>query len=151
MPYVQRGGTDNVIVGVFVRPQPGTAEEYLADNDSELVAFLNPSKISLSTNATDSVSPFDGIPDISADGVATASIDLQKKDKDDNDMTSAGDNDTIHLSTDGGSLSTISINFVNGAASVTLTSSTETKCATIRAWDPNGKLVEDTIQIQFRP
>lgn len=40
MPYVERDG--GVIVAVYARPQPGRAEEALADNDAELVAFLTP-------------------------------------------------------------------------------------------------------------
>ena len=150
MPYVERDGGSNVI-GVYARPQPGVATEYLANNHVDVVAFLTPDKIKLTTTATDTVVPFDGVPDIVADGVSTATINLQKKDKDDNDLTSAGDNETIYLSTDGGSLSAISVNLVNGAASVTLTSSIETKCALIKAWASDDSLTSDTLLIQFRP
>ena len=38
--YVER--RDGVIVGVYANPQPGIAEEPLAEDDAELVAFLNP-------------------------------------------------------------------------------------------------------------
>lgn len=41
MPYVQRDGA-SAINGVFANPQPGYAEEFLADDDLELVAYLAP-------------------------------------------------------------------------------------------------------------
>lgn len=40
MPYVQRGS--GVIVGVFTALQPGFAEEFLPDDNPEVMAFLNP-------------------------------------------------------------------------------------------------------------
>lgn len=40
MPYVQR--TNGVVTGVFVQLQPGIAEEYLADDNTEVVAFDTP-------------------------------------------------------------------------------------------------------------
>jgi len=41
MPYVSRGDSGN-INGLFANPQPGYAEEFLPDDDPEVVAFLNP-------------------------------------------------------------------------------------------------------------
>src|SRR5262245_38845628 len=38
MPYVARTG--GVVVGVFTWPQPGLAEELLADNNAEVLAYL---------------------------------------------------------------------------------------------------------------
>ena len=38
MPYVQRVG--GVITGIYRNLQPGYAEEFLADNDAEVIAFL---------------------------------------------------------------------------------------------------------------
>ena len=40
MPYVQRDG--GVVVGTFPNPQPGYAEEWLEDDDAEVIAYLNP-------------------------------------------------------------------------------------------------------------
>lgn len=40
MPYVERKG--GVIVGVYANIQPGQAEEWLPDDASEVVAFLDP-------------------------------------------------------------------------------------------------------------
>lgn len=41
MPYVSRDGSNNV-TGLFARPQPGRATEFLADDDAEVVAYLTP-------------------------------------------------------------------------------------------------------------
>lgn len=41
MSFVQRDDS-NKIIGVFRQPQPGYAEEELADDNGEVVAFLNP-------------------------------------------------------------------------------------------------------------
>ncbi|WP_342714455.1 hypothetical protein AAFG22_14865 [Bradyrhizobium sp. B024] len=40
MPYVQRN--EGAVCGVYANLQPGFAEEFLADDDAEVVAFLNP-------------------------------------------------------------------------------------------------------------
>lgn len=39
MPYVQRDR--GAITGIFARPQPGFAEEFLAPDDADVVAFRN--------------------------------------------------------------------------------------------------------------
>jgi hypothetical protein len=41
MPYVSRDGSDS-INGLYANLQPGFAEEYLPDDDPEVMAFLNP-------------------------------------------------------------------------------------------------------------
>lgn len=43
MPYVQR--TDGVIIGLYAQPQPDYAEEFIADDAPELVAYLTPSPL----------------------------------------------------------------------------------------------------------
>lgn len=40
MPYVQRNA--GKIVGLFAAQQPGLADEFLAANNAEVLAFLNP-------------------------------------------------------------------------------------------------------------
>lgn len=40
MPFVERNG--GVVVGLYRRLQPGKAEEFLAIDDPEIVAYLNP-------------------------------------------------------------------------------------------------------------
>lgn len=41
MPYVQRD-EEGAVKGVFANPQEGYADEFLEDENSEVVAFLNP-------------------------------------------------------------------------------------------------------------
>ena len=41
MPFVERDGA-NKITGAYNRPQPGQAEEFIAENDPEVVAFRTP-------------------------------------------------------------------------------------------------------------
>ncbi|MBX4884092.1 hypothetical protein HJA90_10920 [Rhizobium bangladeshense] len=40
MPYVSRS-SDGAINGVFEQPQPGTAEEFLLDDDPAVIAFMS--------------------------------------------------------------------------------------------------------------
>jgi hypothetical protein len=40
MPYVER--REGKIAGLYANPQPGYAEEFLADDHAEVVAYLNP-------------------------------------------------------------------------------------------------------------
>jgi hypothetical protein len=40
MPYVQRDG-NNAVCGLYANAQPGYAEEYLEDDNSEVVAYRN--------------------------------------------------------------------------------------------------------------
>lgn len=40
MPYVERDG--GTVVGLYANKQPGLPEEFLDDNDPEVVAFRNP-------------------------------------------------------------------------------------------------------------
>lgn len=41
MPYVQRAD-NNTVIGVYPNLQPGYAEEWLEDDDAEVIAYLNP-------------------------------------------------------------------------------------------------------------
>ncbi len=41
MPYVQRDG-NNAVCGVYQQLQPGYAEEWLEDDDADVIAFRNP-------------------------------------------------------------------------------------------------------------
>jgi hypothetical protein len=40
MPYVER--RDGKVTGLYANPQPGYAEEFLADDHAEAIAFRNP-------------------------------------------------------------------------------------------------------------
>lgn len=41
MPYVQRTN-EGIVTGLFANPQPGYAEEFLADNHADVLVFLDP-------------------------------------------------------------------------------------------------------------
>lgn len=41
MPYVERD-TNGIVKGLYANPQPGYAEEWIEDDDTEVIAFLNP-------------------------------------------------------------------------------------------------------------
>ena len=56
MPYVSRDASGN-INGVFANLQSGYAEEFLPDDDPELVAYLNPPKITVE-NTSDFIARF---------------------------------------------------------------------------------------------
>lgn len=76
MPYVERDGGNNII-GVYARPQPGTAEELLADNDPEVLAFRNPPKPAPETTPTTADDLERAL--IAAGVLTTTSIDDAKK------------------------------------------------------------------------
>jgi hypothetical protein len=40
MPFVER--RDKIVIGIYAQRQGGYAEEFLRDDDAEVVAFLNP-------------------------------------------------------------------------------------------------------------
>jgi hypothetical protein len=42
MPYVQRSPETNEIIGLYATLQPGIAEEYLPDDNPEVMNFLHP-------------------------------------------------------------------------------------------------------------
>lgn len=48
MRYVQRG-SDNKIIATFANEQPGFAEEFLEDDDPELLAFVPAAPTAVST------------------------------------------------------------------------------------------------------
>lgn len=87
--------------------------------------------------------------EIDADGTSTCTITIKKKDYQENYCTNAEDDDTIKLSLTRGSLSALSIDLVNGVATVILTSVSETVSTKILAEADN--LENDAITIQFTP
>ncbi|GAB4150507.1 MAG: hypothetical protein Fur0037_19070 [Planctomycetota bacterium] len=103
----------------------------------------------VTTDATDD-NPPDGYPDISADGISTCRIMIQKVNGQTGaDMAGAGDNDLIQIMTQAGKLSAVQVNLVNGYAEVVLTSATDTVITLVRAFDPGGVLEEGSVQVQF--
>lgn len=96
MPYVQR--EDNVIVGVFANLQPGFAEEWLEDDDTEVVGFLTPpsrlpdllpyqfrAMLALSGNVAALNAYIDGLED-PAKTIARAKLDYSLSFRRDNDL-----------------------------------------------------------------
>jgi len=105
--------------------------------------------LEISTDATDTASPVDGVPDITADGTSYCTITLKKKDRSGAYKTAAEDNDTITLECTRGKLSDLQVDLVNGEAAVMLTSVPETCISTVIA--NGGDLGEVRIDIQFAP
>jgi len=117
----------------------------LIKSDVELVQNI----IVLTTTAQDTVTPFDGIPDVPADGVTPATITVEVKNPDTNQVDTNA-NDILYVSTERGKLSTVNIQLVNGVGSFQITC-TETVVTTIRVWHPQDKYKQGEIKIQFRP
>lgn len=116
---------------------PVSRTEWLADTHYEI-----------STDATDSYSPYDGIPDITADGISSCTITITKK-KNDGTTDTSDDTTVVTFLTTRGSLDSLQETMTNGVATVTLTSVAETTIATVTA-QIEGE--EDlTIDIQFAP
>jgi len=105
-------------------------------------------ELEASTDATDTYDPYDGVPDIPADGVSTCTITVKKKDLAGNYLTGAGDDDTVEFDTSRGALSDLRKDMVNGEVSVTLRSVQETCVATVTA---NIEGASCSIMIQFAP
>jgi hypothetical protein len=103
----------------------------------------------VSTDATDD-NPPDGYPDIPADGVSSCRIMIQKVNgRTGADMIGPEDDEPIQVLTRSGRLSAVQTDLVNGYAEVTLTSSTDTVIAPVRAYDPGGVLAEGMVEVQF--
>ena len=104
--------------------------------------------IELTTDATDSVQPFDGIPDIPADAHSTCMVKIEIKKPDGTRNTDA--DCTVILSTTGGSLSEISVDVTGGYdESATLKSSLDTIIADVKAYVVDHEQVVGEMQIQF--
>lgn len=100
---------------------PETGEKIYDDTPSaeKLDPNLNYKTVfKLTATATDTDG--DGIADIAADNVAKATINIQKVDKDGNDITGAGDNEAFMAETSVGALDVASGSLVNGAATIEL-------------------------------
>jgi len=115
--------------------------------------WLQECELELTTDAEDTYDPYDGIPDIPADGVSSCTITVKKKDRLGNYKTSESDNDQIDIRATKGALSTLRTNLVNGEAAITLTSLIETCVSVVDVWGSaeGSPLSRKTIQIQFAP
>jgi len=108
-----------------------------------------PARLVVTTTATDTFHPLDGIPDIPSNGNSSASLDIKKVDADGNDLTGAGDNDLVQIRTDKGLIDDWEVTLVNGVKSSSIISTKESTVATITFEAPG--LVGASIQIQFAP
>lgn len=101
----------------------------------------------LTTGATDTDG--DGLLDIAADGAATATITIQKKDKDGNDLTT-GNNDAYFVEVNNGSVDAASGTLTDGTDSFVLqASSLKGAVARILVRNVDG-IIRGEITIKFR-
>lgn len=116
-------------------------------------AWLQECSIELSTDAEDTHEPYDGIPDIPADGSSSCAITIKKVDRQGNYHTDASDDDQIDIRCTRGSLNLLRTNLVNGEAVVDLTSVQETCVSNVEVWGSaeGSKLGKESIKIQFAP
>ena len=139
--------------GLFVTSEDAVnCKDWEVDDSGEdpiVVEKSAPDYIVLTTDATDTYVPFDGISDIVADGVSSCNITIQKKDGTTNEDKTG--TETLYITTTHGVLSTQNIDLVGGSGSFTLTSVVETVIADINVFDPSGNLKEGKIRIQFVP
>jgi len=154
---------DDKYDGIFTAdnvPFDTDSDEYTQYNGRSLVYYKSTEvvtwddvvmkpKFTLTTDATDTYTPYNGIADIEADGTSYCTITIQKKDYLDNDMTAAEDNDTVTIETSRGKLSAIQVDLVNGTKTFTLTSVPETCIASVRVFSDGIK--DGNIKIQFAP
>jgi len=146
---------------VASNPAPGSGEAKIGISDTDWGGttgyhcpggvYTRRDYIVLSTDAVDSVQPYDGIPDVPADGSSFATITAQKKNGVDasNNLTGM---DTFYVEMVSGSayISVVSVQLISGAASFTVKSTNTGRCK-IRVYDPNNLISDSTIELQFRP
>lgn len=155
------GGTRGASAGDFDDANHGTTIEFNGRlpeiyekvyDDTPGSEALNPrtdfnASYGLTTGATDTDS--DGLADIAADGAATATITIQKKDKDGNDLTT-GHSDAYFVEVNNGSVDAASGTLTDGTDSFVLqASSMKGAAARILVRNADGML-QGEITIKFR-
>jgi len=144
------GDTVRLINTAKELPDLNKETQYMTyDESGDTLSVKNIGELELTTDATDSHQPYDGIPDIPGDGTSSCNIFIKKKDSEGAYLTGAEDNDTVEISCSRGKLSAIQVELVNGEAQVSLTSVAETCVSQIRA--TADVLSEGNIEIQFAP
>lgn len=118
------------------------------ESKNKIVKKIIP-ELKISTDAKDTVSPYDGYPDIPADGKSEATIYVQKVLPGGTYCNKASDNETLYIQTNRGKLSDLKIQLEKGKGQFKLTSIPETILATVSIFDPNGKIKRGEIVIQF--
>jgi hypothetical protein len=102
----------------------------------------------LTTEATNSVTPEDNLPDIPAEDDSYATITVKKYNAAGNRIQ---DNDTVYFKTSHGRLSDIEVTLDNGRGYVVLEAINQHVVAEVTAYDPDYVVKSDTIKIQFAP
>ena len=102
------------------------------------------------------VHPVDGIPEISADGESFATITLQKTDDRRESLQRNNDNDQLYLRTDYGALFSAdgkegisSIKLKKGQAAFRLVSEKARRVATVRVFNADANLLDQSIRVEF--
>jgi len=103
----------------------------------------------LTTDARDTVQPYDGYPDIPANGVSEATIYIQKSFLGGDPCAKDSDNEELIIETSRGKLSNLKVKLKKGKASFKVKSVPETVLATITVFDPSGTIDPAKIVIQF--
>lgn len=112
----------------------------------------NPVKpqLRLSTDAEDVVAPFDGMPDLKANGKSSCKIWANKYNSVGIPLTRGKDNDLVTFTVTRGSLSESSVRMVNGECYTTLTSSLENISRQVEVKAKMGD-IEESLILQFAP
>lgn len=133
-------------------PQSGKGiNDYIVKDDGGQDEVFLKDYLELSVDAVNTVTPYDDIPDIPGDGVATTTVTVQKMDGETElPLTGVQDNESVYIETTGGKLAAQSLSLANGVATVVLTSAAETLLVSLHAWNPQGILREGILQVQFR-
>lgn len=103
----------------------------------------------LTTNAKDTTSPYDGYPDIPADGKSQAKIFIEKILPGGSPCSTSKDNDELYIKTERGKLSDLKLKLVKGKAEFTIQSVPETVITTITVFDPKNQIEKGQIVLQF--
>lgn len=105
--------------------------------------------LKITTDAKDTISPYDGYPDIPADGKSIANIYIQKVLPGGTPCKTSSDNDILYIQTDRGKLSTLKIQLEQGRGQFSIQSVPETILANILVYDPNNQIESGHFTIQF--
>jgi hypothetical protein len=116
-----------------------------------LVAVEPPDVLELTTDATDSVTPFNGIPDIPADGSEEATFTVRKRSGVDGaELTRPEDDNELHIRTSFPvDISSNAIQLVDGVTAFTIRGSGVKGVVDVSVYDPQGRTVPTSKKLQF--
>ena len=119
----------------------------VGDAGSTRTEWLAVTTFEISTDAEDTYDPYDGVPDIPANGTSSCTITITAKDRAGD--TKDDDTTVVIFKSTRGSLSSLTETMSDGVCSVDLTSVAETTVATVTAEIEGQRPL--TIDIQFAP